>query len=105
MEKKLFLNILELNERFKCHFSKRALAHFQNRFSVIFRHLGIFSTFQHMLDCRGNYDSLTGCQICSFVEFTKTDNHKLFEGIIVDKRDLSKEFLEVLRESLCFLYL
>ena len=104
-KKILFFNIVELNERFKYHFSKDVLAYFHNRFSVIFRQLNIFSIFEHMLDCSRNCHSLIGCQICSFVEFTKTDNHKLFEDIIVDKRDLSKEFLEVLRESLCFLYL
>ena len=97
MEKHLFLNIVELNERFKCHFSKDVLAYFQNRFSVSFRHLSIFSIFEHILDCRRNCDSLIGCQICSFVEFTKTDNHRLFEDIIVDERDLSKKFLEAFK--------
>ena len=55
-----------------------------------------------MLDCRRNSDSLIGCQICSFVEFTKTDNHRLFEDIIVDERDLSKEFLEVFKGKSLF---
>ena len=96
-KKKLILNIVELNERFKCHF-KDILAYFQNRFSLVFRQLKIFSIFAHTLDCRRNYDSLIGCQICSFVEFTRTDNHRLFEDIIiVDKRDLNREFLEVFK--------
>ena len=95
-KEKLFLNIVELNERSKCHFSKDVLVYFQNRFSVIFRQLSIFSIFEHMLDCRRNC-SLIGCQICSFVEFSKSDNHRLFEDIIVDERDLSKEFLEVFK--------
>ena len=94
--------IVELNERFKCHFSKEILAYFQNRFSAIFRHLSTFSIFEHMLDCRRNCDSLIGCQNCSFVGFTKSDNHRLFEDIIVDERDLSKEFLEVFKGNSLF---
>ena len=101
-KKNLFLNIVELKERFKCHFSKNVLVYFQNRFSVIFRQLSIFSIFEHMLDCRRNCDSLIGCQICSFVKFTKTDNHRLFEDIIVDERDLSKKFLEVFKGKCLF---
>ena len=50
-----------------------------------------------MLDCRRNCDGLIGCQICSFVEFTKTDNYRLFEDILIDERDLKKEFLEVFK--------
>ena len=101
-KKILFLNIAQLNERFECHFSKEVLAYFQNRFSVIFRHLSTFSVFEHMLDCRRNYDSLIGCQIFSFVEFTETDNYRLFEDIIVDERDLCKEFLEVFKGKSLF---
>ena len=59
-KKKLFLNIVELNERFKCHFSKDVLAYFQNSFSVIFRKLSISSIFEHMLDRSRNCDSLIG---------------------------------------------
>ena len=81
---------VELNERFKCHFSKEVLAYFQNTFSDIFRHLSIFSIFKHMIDCRRNCDSLIGYQIYYFVEFTETGNHRLFENIKVDGRDLSK---------------
>ena len=100
------LNIVELNERFKCHFSKEALAYFQNRFSVIFRQLSMFAIFEHMLDGRRNCNGLIGSQICSFAEFTKTDNHRLFEDIIIDERDLKKEFFEVFKGKYLFsLYL
>ena len=96
------LNIVELNKRFKCHFSKEALAYFRNRFSVIFRQLSMFAIFELMLDCRRNCDGLIGYEICSFVEFTETDNHMLFEDIIIDERDLKKEFLEVFKENSLF---
>ena len=69
---------------------KANMLFFQNRFSVIFRKLDMFAIFGYMLDCRRNCDGLIGWQICSFVEFTKTDNHMLFEGIIIDERDLKK---------------
>ena len=98
----MFLNIVELNERFNCHFSKVVLAYFQNRFPVIFKQLSTFSIFEHMLDCRRNCDSPIGCKICSFVEFIKTDNHRLFEDVIVDERHLSKDFLEVFKGKFLF---
>ena len=100
----MFLNIVELNERFNCHFSKVVLAYFQNRFPVIFKQLSTFSIFEHMLDCRRNCDSPIGCKICSFVEFIKTDNHRLFEDVIVDERHLSKDFLEVFKIHGCFYF-
>ena len=78
------------------------MVYFQNRFSVIFRHLSIFSIFEHKLACRRNCNSLIGCQICSFVEFTKTNNHRLFEDIIADERDLSKKFSEVFKGKSLF---
>ena len=57
----------------------------------------MFAIFEHILDCRRNCDGLIGCQICSFVEFTKTGNYRLFEDILIDERDLREEFLEVFK--------
>ena len=62
----------------------------------------MFAIFELILDCRRNCDDLIGCEICSFVEFTETDNHMLFEDIIIDERDLKKEFLEVFKENSLF---
>ena len=83
------------------------LLHLKFRFySFVFSNLSLYSVFSHFCFCKRVCDqkkfSECYCQICSRIYSQIFDNHNIFQDIVVDEQDFTREFNNFLQKTSLF---
>ena len=65
-------------------------------YSFVFSNLSLYSVFSHFCFCKRTCDqkrsSECQCQFCSRIYLQIFDNHNIFQDIVVDEPDFTREF-------------